>query len=289
MESLNKSDFLEESVQKFGQDAVNIRLLKSGHNADIYLIDQKGGERLIAKVAKKDGNAQLALEGWMLRYLKSHTSLPVPDVQEVGSDILIMTYIPDCGRVDRDASKEAAEYLAALHNIHGKKFGFERDTVIGPLNQPNPWEGSWVKFFRDHRLLYMAGQALNKGAIDANLMAAIEKLAGKLDAYIDEPKHSSLIHGDVWAGNVLAVPGKVTAFIDPALYYADPEIELAFTTLFNTFDKSFMQRYQEIRPLRPGFFDVRIDLYNLYPLLVHAIIYGDVYRESIERIVKHLV
>jgi fructosamine-3-kinase len=83
--------------------------------------------------------------------------------------------------------------------------------------------------------------------------------------------------------------GRIAGFIDPAIYHADPEIELAFSTVFGTFGEPFFRRYAELRPIRPGFFEVRRDLYNLYPLLVHARLFGGGYRSQVSRIVSRFV
>ncbi|KPK03492.1 MAG: hypothetical protein AMJ56_19040, partial [Anaerolineae bacterium SG8_19] len=64
-------------------------------------------------------------------------------------------------------------------------------------------------------------------------------------------------HGDAWAGNILANGDEITGFLDPAIYFADPEIELAFTSLFGTFGDAFFHRYREIRPIKPGFMELR--------------------------------
>ena len=82
---------------------------------------------------------------------------------------------------------------------------------------------------------------------------------------------------------------RVAAFVDPAIYFADAEIELAFGTLFATFGEEFFRRYVEHRPLAPGFFELRRDLYNLYPLLVHAVLFGGSYGESVDRTLRRLV
>ena len=82
---------------------------------------------------------------------------------------------------------------------------------------------------------------------------------------------------------------RIAAFVDPAIYFADPEIELAFSTLFGTFGTAFFGRYQEIRPLAPGFFEVRRDLYNLYPLLVHTRLFGGGYADSVARTIERFV
>ena len=84
---------------------------------------------------------------------------------------------------------------------------------------------------------------------------------------------------------MIARGDRIAGFIDPAIYHADAEIELAFTTLFNTFSTPFFRRYHEIRPIRDGFFDLRRDLYNLYPLLVHVRLFGGGYVGAVAGIV----
>ena len=79
---------------------------------------------------------------------------------------------------------------------------------------------------------------------------------------------------------------RIAGFVDPAIYYADAEIELAFSTLFATFSDAFFSRYGEIRPIKPGFFEERCDIYNLYPLLVHTRLFGGHYAGSVERTLK---
>jgi fructosamine-3-kinase len=83
---------------------------------------------------------------------------------------------------------------------------------------------------------------------------------------------------------VLSKGGRIAGFVDPAIYYADAEIELAFSTLFSTFGEAFFKRYGEIRPLREGFFEERRDIYNLYPLLVHARLFGGSYAQSVDSV-----
>jgi len=273
--------------EKAGESVVDLRPFASGNNASLYLIDLKSGQRLVAKVARHP-DAQLDLEGWMLKYLKANSRLPVPQVVWVEKSLLVMTYLGNSNVIDVGAEREAAELLAELHSVRAPYYGLEKDTLIGPLHQPNAPGKDWVAFFRDHRLLHMAKAAYEEKRIDEDLMRMIEKLAGKLDRYIDSSAPPSLLHGDLWGGNIMTLPGKITGFIDPAIYYGDPEIELAFSTLFGTFGERFFKRYGEIRPIREGFFETRRDLYNLYPLLVHARLFGRSYAQSVQQIVQRL-
>ena len=118
------------------------------------------------------------------------------------------------------------------------------------------------------------------------MRARVERLAGRVGEWLSEPARPSLIHGDVWTTNVLAQGGRITAFLDPALYYADPEIELAFIGLFGTFGRAFYEQYHALRAIAPGFFEERRDLYNLYPLLVHVRLFGGSYVGQVERVLS---
>lgn len=248
-------------------------------------LELSDGERLVAKTA--DGpQGGLKLEGFMLGYLKRHSRLPVPRVLHADDRLLLMEMLPSGGRLDPSSQRQAAEMLAHLHEVRGPAFGFERDTVIGALPQPNPWCEDWLTFFAEHRLRHMGQAARREGRLPGRLFDRLEHLIARLDRWIDPPAGPALIHGDMWTGNVLVAKGAISGFIDPAIHYADPEIELAFSTLFGTFGAPFFDRYQEIRPLAPGFFEARRDLYNLYPLLVHVRLFGGGYVSSVTRVLE---
>jgi fructosamine-3-kinase len=255
--------------------------LSGGCIAETYKVALEGGEPVVVKRGE-----DLALEGWMLRYLAARSDLPVPAVISAEDDLLIMEFVETSGGLDAGAEAHAAELLAALHGVAGDAFGLERDTLIGSLHQPNPETGRWIDFFREHRLLYMAREALDAGRLAGETMHRIEAFAARLEDHLLEPPAPALIHGDMWGGNVLTRQGRIAAFVDPAIYYADPEIELAFSTLFNTFGEPFFARYREIRPIEPGFFETRRDIYNLYPLLVHVRLFGGGYAAQVEDILR---
>jgi len=255
--------------------------LGGGCIGDVRRIDLADGRSLVAKLGGTGSG--LELEGFMLGYLVDHSPLPVPQVLHADDHLLVMQHLPAGGRLNGAAQEHAADLVAGLHEVSGPAFGFERDTVIGGLAQPNPPTESWVAFFRDQRLRYMGNEAVQAGRLPGRVMHRIDRLAARLEDWIGEPAGPSLIHGDMWTGNVLCQGNQITGFIDPAIYYADPEIELAFSTLFGTFGDPFFARYGEHRPIRNGFFEERRDLYNLYPLLVHVRLFGGSYVASVEQ------
>jgi len=252
--------------------------LHGGSIAAVHRVDLADGTRVVAKTAAQ--SAAFEIEGYMLRYLRDASALPLPEVLLAEYDLLLMSYIEAGDALDVDAEIHAADLLAALHAIEGPGFGHERDTLIGPLAQPNPWTESWRDFFRDRRLLAMGRVAHDAGHLPADTLRMLETLCGRLDKFIPADSSPSLIHGDMWGGNVLCREGRIAGFIDPAIYHADAEIELAFSTLFGTFGDAFFRRYAEHRPIAPEFFRERRDLYNLYPLLVHTALFGGSYARS---------
>lgn len=267
-------------AETLGKKIRAIHPLSGGSVAEVKLIELTDGSRVVAKLGRP--GSTLALEGWMLEYLARESRLPVPAVLFASDELLLLAYIESGDALDGSCERHAAELLAELHRIGAPAFGLERATVIGGLVQPNDWTGSWIEFFRERRLLHMARAAREEGAIGEALFLRIESLAARLGDFLGEPDKPSLIHGDMWGGNVLCRHGRIAGFVDPAIYYADPEIELAFSTLFSTFGAAFFARYRSLREIRPGFFETRRDLYNLYPLLVHVRLFGGHYVGAVE-------
>ncbi len=261
--------------------------LHGGCIAEVWRVELADGGRIVAK--RPRGGGDLATEGWMLRELRRKGGLPVPEVLHAAPDLLLLEWIPhDDGGLDARGEAEAAELLAALHAVTAPRFGLERTTPIGPLDQPNPWTDRWLDFFREHRLLHAARRAHAAGRLPARVLARLERLAARLERWLDEPAAPALLHGDVWTGNVLVRDGRVAAFVDPAIYFGHPEMEIAFTTLFGPFGRTFYERYAALRDLDDGFFAVRRDLYNLYPLLVHVHLFGGGYLRPILRTLDRL-
>ena len=263
-----------------GERLLSARPLGGGCIGEVYKVEMGDGMELVAKV-DREGEAHLEREAYMLRYLRERSELPVPEVFHGSERFLLMEFVEGSSRFSEGAERQAAELLAGLHDVTADAYGHERDTLIGNLDQPNSWTESWVEFFRDRRLLYLARVAHEAGRLPTEDLEKVARLAERLDEYLEEPERPSLVHGDVWSANVLAEGDRITAFLDPAIYHADPEIELGFISLFNSFGDAFFERYGEIRSLRDGFFEERRDLYNLYPLLVHVYFLGGGYLDSL--------
>ncbi len=264
-----------------GRRVRSTRPLGGGCLFDVRAAELDDGRRVVVKSGAGGLAGQLRLEARMLADLGA-ADVAVPEVLAVDDDRLVLSWIDhDGGGLDRAGRAVLAEQLAALHARPQAGFGYDYDTVIGSLPQPNPPAPSWCAFFTEHRLLGPAARAREEGVLDAGVHRRLEALAARLDELIAEPPHPELLHGDLWAGNVLARAGRPVAWIDPAVYRGHGEIELAFALLFGPLDRDAVARYAERRPLAPGFEPTRCAIYQLYHLLNHLRLFGRGYLRPI--------
>lgn len=286
MKAMNET-LIARLKQILKADPGELTPLAGGCVGEVYGLEV-GGKKYVVKVDRR-GAGVLEIEGRMLEFLAGNSELPIPLPIAYDNTFILMPRLPGATSEAGSAELHAAELFAQLHNTRGEQYGFDYDTVIGGLPQPNGYSDSWIDFFAEKRLLAMATQAHDAGKLPIELMRSLERLAAKLPDLIDEPVYPSLIHGDVWGGNVLAENGRVTGLLDPAIYYADAEIELAFITLFSTFGDTFFGRYRELRTISDDFMRTKRPLYNLYPLLVHTRLFAGSYVTSVAATLKQFV
>jgi len=175
--------------------------------------------------------------------------------------------------------------LAEMHRFTAERYGFESDNFIGRMPQYNRWHTRWPDFFRENRLLPQMQWARERGYWRSAWELWAERLLGRLEEYLPEAPPASLVHGDLWSGNVLVTESGTPALVDPAVYYGHREVDLAMTRLFGGFAPRFYEAYQEAWPLEPGYRE-REELYNLYHLLNHLNLFGWGYASGVERVLK---
>ena len=258
--------------------------LAGGMISQVFKVTLENGESLVAKVG--DGSHDLTIEAYMLRYLRENSALPAPAVLHDDANLLLMEFVEGEIAWEGDPLRHLGELLARCHQTTRPTFGHERDTLIGPLHQPNPPMTSWIAFFREHRLLYMIGVARRSGNLPAALEARLMRVADQLDPFLIEPDRPALIHGDMWKTNVITRAGRVAGVIDPAIYYAHNEMELAYMTLFSGAGEEFFEVYNSLTPVDKDFYSARRHIYNLYPLLIHLTIFGDKYLQPLHDTLK---
>ncbi|MEL7483890.1 MAG: fructosamine kinase family protein, partial [Planctomycetota bacterium] len=261
---------------------VSLRPLTGGCVAEVYRVRFADGGDLVVKI-DSGHDAKLDVEGFMLERLRD-AGLRVPRVEHATPSLLAMEYIENDGRRSTDGEAKLGQVVAEFHSQKADRYGLERDTLIGSLDQPNGWSDDWAGFYAEQRIAVMADRAERRDALPSGCRARLKRVCARMHELIPEPQSPALIHGDLWAGNILWHAGRQAALIDPAVYYGDPEIELAFIDLMGGLGPAFWEAYREVRRIDDGFHATRCALYQLYPLLVHAVLFGGGYGQSVDAI-----
>ena len=178
--------------------------------------------------------------------------------------------------------------LAAMHQIHSKHFGWTRNNTIGKTAQINTTTTDWVQFWRKNRLGYQLNLAKNNG-YSGKLQQLGERLMSDLSVFFNSTSPAaSLLHGDLWNGNVSFDTNGQPIIYDPAVYYGDREADIAMTELFGLLPIAFYSAYQDDYPLDSGY-NTRKTLYNLYHVLNHLNLFGGSYRHQAEQMMNQLL
>lgn len=228
-----------------------------------------------------------------LARLRAARALRVPDVLAVADrddasnalPFLVLEYIEPRPPSDpAQFARRFGEALAALHqNNTFVAYGLERDNYLGAWHQPNTPHARWTDFYRDRRLLPQIDRARAKGLLSLEREQRLMQLVERLETLLaDLPGRPALIHGDLWSGNFLAV-GDEPVLLDPAVYYGEREIEIAYMELFGGFPSGLLFAYRAAFPLDPGY-ERRRPLHQLYPLLVHLNHFGETYGPDVDHV-----
>lgn len=225
-----------------------------------------------------------------LKLIRDTHTVAVPDVIATGStgdeQFLLLSWI-EPGRKNDESQKKAGEELAAMHRQSNDVFGLYYDNYMGSLTQSNAPHNNWSVFFREERILPQLEIARNKALIDIVLYEKILLVLDRLDSLFPED-NPALIHGDLWSGNYMTGRGDIPVLIDPAVTFGNREADIAMTTLFGGFSRKFYDSYNSCYPLQRGW-EERMDLWNLYPLLIHLNLFGSSYLQPVKGVAEKYI
>ncbi|WP_207492264.1 fructosamine kinase family protein [Aridibaculum aurantiacum] len=227
-----------------------------------------------------------------LAAIKQATSLYVPAVVAVGElqgqQYLLLEHLQS-GSAEYDFWQQFAIGLARLHQTTNEQFGFSTANYIGSLPQPNEYRTTWGAFYAEQRILPLTKLLADKGTFGKADITTAENLCNHFDDLFP-PEPPALLHGDLWSGNFMCATnagGKaMPAIYDPAVYYGHREMDLGMTLLFGGFNSSMYEAYHSAFPLEKDW-QKRVSLTQLYPLLVHAVLFGGGYINQCKRILQH--
>ena len=263
---------------------VDVESVHGGSFNSVYLLETELGPKSVLKTNSKCPEHMFARESEGLYALAAVSGgLKVPQVYQYGVDWILMEYIPHSSPASKYWSL-LGEGLAQIHLTVEARFGFPEDNFIGSTVQVNPWTEDGHGFFAEHRLIFQGDMACAQGLLSKEDYKLLNRIAYRLNDIVPS-QPASLIHGDLWSGNVIVGPGGIPAIVDPATHFGWAEADLAMTSLFGQFDSEAYIAYERIRPLIPGYRD-RIDVYNLYHLLNHLNIFGKSYLSRVQTLLR---
>ncbi|TBW56184.1 hypothetical protein EZI54_09555 [Marinobacter halodurans] len=260
--------------------AVERRGLGGGSINDAFRVVLANGDTAFLKVHRAPPAGFFEAEAEGLRAMLATGTIRVPQVLAVSEQGLLLEWV--AGAPGPDFGRQLGERLAQMHRATDSAFGFSCDNYCGLTPQPNPRMADGFAFFGEARLLFQARLARDKGRLPAAGVRQVEAIADRLVDWIPE-QPPSLIHGDLWSGNIHAGPQGEPVLIDPAAHYGWAEADLAMTTLFGSQSGEFYQAYAANAELAPGW-EERVPLYNLYHLLNHLNLFGGGYLASVRSV-----
>lgn len=258
--------------------------VRSGDTAKAFQVTMDNNDLLFVKQVL--AGAPFEAEALGLEKLQCPNGVRVPRVIAWDQQFLVLEWIP-FGQPSPHFQRDLGEKLAITHlSCRSQSYGFALDHMIGATPQKNLPEipqqpGNWTDFWWTHRLKPMLDQLQ-----DLELHQLGDKLYPKLKSLLPDPEgDASLLHGDLWSGNRAADHGGNPVMFDPAAYYGHPEADLAMTRMFGGFTKEFYDAYCGTLQLQKDWTQ-RQNLYMLYHVLNHALLFGGSYRSQAKEIFK---
>ncbi|EDL48028.1 fructosamine kinase family protein [Erythrobacter sp. SD-21] len=249
-----------------GQRPVSIQRFAGG--------DISGASRLTfadeSIVVGKTGPA-VSVEARMLEAMAT-SGAPVPKVLGYDEQRMLIEHLPADGALSGKAWVSLAEALHALHAVTGESYGWHEDYALRHVRVENEALPDWPSFWAKRRLLCHASH------VAADLARRIEALAQALPELLPRAPAPSLLHGDLWGGNVLVSGERISGLIDPCAYCGDREVDAASLTVFDSPPDSFFDALE----LNAGWRE-RQPVYRLWMWLLHVRLFGDSYRPAVER------
>ena len=275
--------------ERLSTELESIAPLSGGDINEVYKINSTLGKFVIKhnscqrfpKMFYKEANGlNLLREGGL------KTPNVIDHFEHKDDQFLILEFINE-EKAENNFWIEFANNLSTLHRKSNTSFGLDQHNYIGSLDQQNDQLSTWEEFFISQRLKPLIKIAFDKRLMTRKHLVDFDNFY-KVFPELLPIESPALLHGDLWSGNLLCGVGQQAVFIDPAVYYGHREIDIAMTRMFGGFDPVFLDHYHNCFPLEKGW-EERIPIHNLYPHLVHLVLFGKSYLSGIEKVIQRYI
>ncbi len=284
-----------------GRAVAALRPVGGGDINEAYAVAFDDGGEAFVKTRPQAAPGEYATEAAGLAWLAAADGAPrVPRVLAVcdpeeaagpGRRLLVLEWIGE-GHLGAGGEEALGRGLASLHAAGAPAFGALAPGArpplrIGPLELPAGTRESWAALYAEQRLAPLLRPARERGALSAAAARAVDAVCARMDELAGPAEAPARLHGDLWSGNVMADAQGAPIVIDPAAHGGHREVDLAMLALFGGPRPRVLAAYDEALPLPVGHED-RVELWQLFPLLVHAVLFGGGYGAAVERIARGL-
>jgi fructosamine-3-kinase len=264
-----------------------IQGVDGGDIGDSHLVEFASGERLFVKHYADASEGRCRAEARGLAQLAQTQTLRVATPIAWGQRWLALEWIEQAPPAP-DFALRLGRGLARLHAATPDFRGLEIDNWIGQISQPNGATADWPSFYAERRIRPLQQKAGEAGLLRESLSRDLDQALEHLPDLIGDAGAPSLLHGDLWSGNVLSDEQGHPCLVDPAVYAGHREVDLAMMRLFGGFPPSVFDAYHEADPMQTGW-EQRVPLYQLYPLLVHLCLFGQSYEARLTRTLEKVL
>ena len=212
-----------------------------------------------------------------------------PSIINYNDNLLIMSYINNDDNQPNQTNDDLLNSIISLHSNKNKNYGFGFDTQIGGLKQINSSSKNWLEFYRDKRLTYIFDLVNKNQPMDETINTKIDLLIKKIDNFIPSNPKSSLLHGDLWEGNILFKNKKFVGFIDPGSFYGHNELEVSYLRWFNPkfIDENFLDKYSDHIKIDKYYLEYE-PIYQLYYSLLNVYLWDRSYIEDVRKLLEKI-
>ncbi len=270
---------------------IDSKLLSNSFDINCLKIVTSDSEEFIVKYYYKNNDKFNAIKSETdnLLFFNRQKFSQFPSIINYNDNLLIMSFINNDDDQPNQTNGDLLNSIISLHSNKSKDYGFSFDTQIGGLRQINSSSKNWLEFYRDKRLNYIFDLINKNRPMDKTINAKIDLLIKKIDNFIPYKPTSSLLHGDLWEGNILFKNKKFVGFIDPGSFYGHNELEVSYLRWFNPkfIDENFLDKYNDHIKIDKYYLEYE-PIYQLYYSLLNVYLWDRSYIENVRKLLEKI-